>query len=139
MEPNLIAPEHLAEALAAITISALRHPAIFPAFNPLPYRVQRLRSKGWRMPENTVYVGRGSKWGNPHRIGSSGPNGQRLDAAMTCQLFKADLLAGRLRFTCSDVQDTLRGRNLACWCRPTQPCHANILLSIANTAEVQHA
>ena len=30
-----------------------------------PVRVQRKRTKGWRMPENTVYVGRGSKWGNP--------------------------------------------------------------------------
>ncbi|MEQ4566203.1 DUF4326 domain-containing protein [Paenarthrobacter sp. CAP02] len=30
-----------------------------------PQRVQRKRTKGWRMPENTVYVGRGSKWGSP--------------------------------------------------------------------------
>lgn len=31
-------------------------------------RVQRKRQKGWRMPENTVYVGRGSRWGNPFRL-----------------------------------------------------------------------
>lgn len=24
--------------------------------------------KGWKTPPNTVYVGRGSKWGNPHRV-----------------------------------------------------------------------
>ena len=30
-----------------------------------PRRVQRKRYKGWRLPPNTVYVGRGSKWGNP--------------------------------------------------------------------------
>src|SRR5438445_613136 len=36
-----------------------------------PVRIQRRRTKGWKMPSNTVYVGRGSKWGNPHRIGVS--------------------------------------------------------------------
>ena len=28
-------------------------------------RIQRKRTKGWKMPENTVYVGRPTKWGNP--------------------------------------------------------------------------
>jgi hypothetical protein len=27
---------------------------------------------------------------------------------------------------------TLRGKNLACWCKPTAPCHADVLLEIAN-------
>ncbi len=31
----------------------------------MPKRIQRKRSKGWRMPPNTVYVGRPTKWGNP--------------------------------------------------------------------------
>lgn len=31
-------------------------------------RIQRRRTRGWRMPENTVYVGRGSRWGNPFRV-----------------------------------------------------------------------
>lgn len=30
-----------------------------------PIRIQRKRTKGWRMPENTIYVGRPTKWGNP--------------------------------------------------------------------------
>ena len=34
----------------------------------IPVRVQRKRVKGWKMPENTVYVGRGSRWGNPFRV-----------------------------------------------------------------------
>lgn len=32
-----------------------------------PRRIQRKRSKGWRMPENTVYVGRPGRFGNPFR------------------------------------------------------------------------
>lgn len=33
--------------------------------NREPRRVQRRRVKGWRAPEGAVYVGRGTKWGNP--------------------------------------------------------------------------
>jgi hypothetical protein len=33
-----------------------------------PVRIQRKRTKGWKMPPNTVYVGRGSQWGNPFKI-----------------------------------------------------------------------
>lgn len=36
-----------------------------------PQRIQRKRTKGWRMPDNTVYVGRGSKWGNPFKVGDT--------------------------------------------------------------------
>lgn len=35
----------------------------------MPERIQRKRTSGWRKPEGAVYVGRGSKWGNPFRIG----------------------------------------------------------------------
>lgn len=34
-----------------------------------PIRVQRKRMKGWRMPPNTVYVGRISRWANPWPVG----------------------------------------------------------------------
>ena len=33
-----------------------------------PVRIQRRRSKGWRMPENCVYVGRPTRWGNPFKL-----------------------------------------------------------------------
>jgi len=32
----------------------------------------------------------------------------------------------------SDVQRELRGKDLACWCPLDQPCHADILLEVAN-------
>lgn len=34
----------------------------------MPRRIQRKRTAGWRMPENTRYVGRGTPWGNPWRV-----------------------------------------------------------------------
>ena len=30
-----------------------------------PQRIQRKRTKGWRMPKDAVYVGRPGRWGNP--------------------------------------------------------------------------
>ena len=37
----------------------------------IPKRIQRKRTAGWKMPENTIYVGRPSKWGNPFEVGGS--------------------------------------------------------------------
>jgi hypothetical protein len=31
-----------------------------------------------------------------------------------------------------EAVESLRGRDLACWCPPGQPCHADVLLSLAN-------
>jgi hypothetical protein len=36
----------------------------------VPKRIQRKRTKGWKMPPNTVFVGRGTIWGNPFVIGA---------------------------------------------------------------------
>lgn len=45
-----------------------------------PKRIQRKRTKGWRMPEGAVYVGRGSKWGNPFRWEDERELWRRADA-----------------------------------------------------------
>lgn len=89
-----------------------------------PVRVQRKRTKGWKMPPNTVYVGRGSQWGNPYRVGTC-LIGSNQDAVNT---FAANLPLG------NKFLEPLRGKNLACWCRLDQPCHADVLLEIANAA-----
>lgn len=36
-----------------------------------PRRIQRRRTKGWRAPAGAVYVGRGTRWGNPYRLGQT--------------------------------------------------------------------
>lgn len=90
-----------------------------------PIRIQRKRVKGWRMPENTVYVGRGSKWGNPYRIGAFGPDGKPMSAVKAIRRF-AEEVSRR-----GNVSE-LRGKNLACWCGLDQPCHADVLLELAN-------
>lgn len=84
-----------------------------------PVRVQRKRTKGWKMPPNTIYVGRGSKFGNPFTFYNSG----KIHPAIRFACEVAPLL---------DVSE-LHGKHLACWCRLDQPCHADALLELANT------
>ena len=104
-------------------------------------RIQRKRTKGWRMPEGAVYVGRGTKWGNPFVVGIDGTRTEcfdlyvKLAAGYLCiskplahverQSIAYAALAGAGR--------ELRGKDLACWCPLDQPCHADVLLEIANT------
>ena len=94
-----------------------------------PVRIQRKRTKGWRMPEGAVYVGRPSRWGNPIPIE---PTGQ-FDAAG-----RAQYVASLTRAELSAIRRELRGKTLACWCPLTypdgtpRPCHADVLLEIAN-------
>jgi hypothetical protein len=86
-----------------------------------PRRIQRSRAKGWRMPQGAVYVGRPSKWGNPWTRSYSAP----IDPC--------------IRFACETVplwpagwEAELRGKDLVCWCALDAPCHADLLLELAN-------
>ncbi len=108
-----------------------------------PVRIQRKRSKGWTLPPNTVCVGRPSKWGNPLTIGFgramlTGPvtsDWEDRAALVAVREFRRLLEQGKLRFTVNDVRRELRGKNLACWCPIGSPCHADVLLAIANSEE----
>ena len=89
-----------------------------------PERVHRCRAKGWKMPENTVYVGRPTKWGNPYQ----NPD----DPSSSVESYWNAMEAGELGFTGEDVVRELRGKNLACWCALDASCHADVLLRLAN-------
>lgn len=110
-----------------------------------PQRIQRKRTKGWRMPEGALYVGRGTMWGNPfvveQGVGAwyvtqpgtsfvSEPLDDRRSAHETaCKLYR-DYILGSTRAPL--IRSDLRGKNLACWCPLDMPCHADVLLEVAN-------
>ena len=99
-----------------------------------PARIQRKRSKGWRMPANTVYVGRPSKWGNPWPSpGVTWFTWEQIVAVYRKWIVEqpADSMMG-LPPTVEDIRRELCGKNLACWCPIGQPCHADVLLELAN-------
>lgn len=113
----------------------------------MPERIQRRRTKGWRAPEGAVYVGRGTKWGNPYTPDNYtigwGPDSPRPATS-------AELVAAyRRELDCSDPRCSepgweehpwtrdldpreLRGKDLMCWCPLGRPCHADVLLDLAN-------
>lgn len=121
-----------------------------------PQRIQRQRTKGWRMPDNAVYVGRPSQWKNPYKITRSesgapivvtvdkwgieqgarwaGFDDKRQAAVFAVDLYRRMLLGALDRdpHFREHYLDELAGKDLACWCPLNQPCHADVLLRIAN-------
>src|SRR5688572_15881266 len=111
-----------------------------------PKRIQRKRTKGWKMPENCVYVGRPTKWGNPwseEKAKASGlfkpefirevcvneyrawlthqksPFGEQFGIYNVIQAERAAILASL---------EEIRGKDLCCFCTEGEPCHADVLL-----------
>ena len=102
-----------------------------------PRRIQLSRVKGWRMPPNTVKVDRSTKWGNPYRVGIDGTAEQCVAKyrAVIEQSIKLALIPPRELphpFGRPLYLGPLRGKNLACWCALDAPCHADVLVEIAN-------
>lgn len=92
-----------------------------------PQRIQRKRTKGWRMPAGAIYVGRPGRWGNPYKAGR---DGSAFDCvALYEKLVKSNLFSVLNEF---EIRSELGGKDLACWCRLDQPCHADVLLRLAN-------
>lgn len=91
------------------------------------------------MPANTVSVCRPGRWGNPFAIGTAAQDvpesfhGQiAQDASEAIKLYESMIQQTGLPKDC-DLSE-LRGKNLACWCPIGAPCHADILLQLANSS-----
>lgn len=93
----------------------------------MPERVQRKRTKGWKLPFNTVCVTRPGPWGNYAAIRAGTPMGQAAVDA-----FRAWIENEAGEAFKGAVKSALRGKNLACWCKLDHPCHADVLLELAN-------
>lgn len=132
-----------------------------------PVRLQLKRTKGFRLQEASqaanglpaVIVGRPTKWGNPYRVKIRGrfhdgtpawagahdqeinypmhrTQAEAAERAVSC--FKDRFLKGELvRIRIEEVTN-LAGKNLACWCDLSMPCHADVLLRLANPEEVSN-
>lgn len=111
----------------------------------MPKRIQRQRTAGWRMPENAIYVGRPTKWGNPWSVSGyfdAGWTGTTADAVAACVENHRAWMTRTKSTWSGDVPtlngleppdiSELRGKDLACWCPLDQPCHADVLLELAN-------
>ena len=100
-----------------------------------PKRIQRKRTRGWRMPAGAIYVGRPTKWGNHIKVGDYGnsPQARRTARWLAVIDFEKSIEWNPEGEAYKNAaRHELRGHDLACWCKPGDPCHADVLLRIAN-------
>lgn len=91
-----------------------------------PKRIQRKRTRGWRMPEGAIYVGRPTKWGNPFKVTSERT---RREVVVAFRIWIE--MPGQLGLR-NEIKSELRGHDLVCRCRLDGACHGDTLLRIAN-------
>lgn len=110
----------------------------------MPKRIQLRRTKGWRMPANTVRVCRPGRWGNPFRwnywVDEAGWSTSRAREFVVNQ-FRACMTgrdapenpdyAERIDWMRAHLPE-IRGKDLACFCPLDSVCHADVLLDLAN-------
>ena len=80
------------------------------------------KSTDKNIPKSAVYIGRGSKWGNPFKIGIHGTRKEVIAKYKLFLLAKPELL--------NQVEE-LKNKDLVCYCKPLD-CHGDILEKIAN-------
>lgn len=99
-----------------------------------PVRLQLSRRKGFNLQSASramnglpaINVARPTKHGNPYKVGG-------LLTAVECVEAFSDMWDLALkRAGAAEALEELRGSNLACWCKPGAPCHADVLLTLAN-------
>ncbi|MDH6280877.1 DUF4326 domain-containing protein [Prescottella agglutinans] len=130
-----------------------------------PRRLKREVTKGWRKPTGSIIVDRSTRWGNPFLVGHSIPGIRRRnhqlftvrDEADAVELYEEwqsgvitlpDIPRWNRPPSDDQIRRQLAGADLICWCpltdgdggggRPT-PCHADVLLSIANSTTSRKA
>ena len=118
-----------------------------------PQRIQRRRTKGWRAPEGAIYVGRGTKWGNPwtvirsHIVDTDGERKVRFESHEEALRHAVSWYGEAIPNgwegvpTIDEIRAELAGHDLMCWCPlvdaegERSPCHADVLLEIANQGD----
>jgi len=84
-----------------------------------------------RFQEYDVYIGRGSKWGNPYTHIKGKTKAQFLveSREKAVEEYK-DWILEQPKLM-ADLQE-LKGKTLGCWCKP-KACHGDILSELANS------
>lgn len=82
------------------------------------------------MPPGSIYIGRGSRWGNPYPM-SEQPG---FDRASVCEKYRAHLWQ-QIKSGEVSLEDlaALHGKALVCFCAPQQ-CHGDTLEKAAKWA-----
>lgn len=105
-------------------------------------RVQRKRTKGFRLPPNAKYVGRPTKYGNPFRIGYTSPSDDSKLMTRQDAIIEYERWLRRKMVIDPHFLDPLKGKDLACWCPLIDKngnavsCHADVILKLLSEVSV---
>jgi hypothetical protein len=97
----------------------------------VPEVLNKRRSK---IINNSVYVGRPSKWGNPfsHKEGTLAKfKGTSRNEAIQKHKEWINAFLAKDEDAINRLRKELKGKDLVCWCKPAK-CHADYLLELAN-------
>ncbi len=97
-----------------------------------PLRIQRKRTKGYRLPKGAICCTRPGRWGNPFRLGTRVENVDAHKNWLFGKAFKNDGDKWIKPPTLTEICQHLRGKQLACFCPLDGPCHVDTLAEIAN-------
>jgi hypothetical protein len=99
-----------------------------------PVRIQRSRKHKQVSPNGLpiVYVGRPTKWGNPFKVGDVNDMGKIVTVEMAVSYYRF-YLSRKYKEHLNVFLEPLKGKNLSCWCPLDKPCHADVLLELANS------
>lgn len=98
----------------------------------MPVRLRGASRDAAALSTACAYVGPCSRYANPFTAGVRSPLGPPMDAAESVDLFTATLRGPiGLRYAARFAR-ALRGLDLMCTCPLDAPCHADVLLRLAN-------
>jgi hypothetical protein len=86
------------------------------------------KTRDKNIPPNAVYIGRGSKWGNPFILHNEADRDKVIQLYETYLISNVDLLRDLIE---------LKGKSLVCFCAP-KSCHGDVLLKYANKEYCPH-
>lgn len=100
----------------------------------MPKRIQRTRSKGAKLPPNTVCISRGTRYGNRFKVGDVNTDtGAMITLEKCLEYFEFELRRKYQGDALAEFLAPIREADyIACWCRIDRPCHGDILLRLAN-------
>lgn len=82
---------------------------------------------GWKTDDQFVYIGRGSVWGNPFRMGDIHPVAKRpMTRDDVCDLYLHHALPN-----VRAMLHLIKGKTLVCFCHPSR-CHGHLLAKAAD-------
>lgn len=116
-------------------------------------RVQRKRTKGFRLPPNTKCINRGTDWGNPYRVKQSKAKSKwyvvnpfnvvliirdtKEEALEECLYMYRAYVHRRINNGTLQLSDFDGYENIACFCPTDQPCHGDEIIKLLNNKKLK--